>query len=76
MLELPGYLKHQLVSAVVFLSQTHDCSANTHQRLGQPNRRRAPEIRYMDSPKTAAPSCRLRKPAFDSVCSVKGCVDR
>ncbi|XP_011610637.2 perilipin-2-like isoform X2 [Takifugu rubripes] len=76
--EMPQYLHHQLVSAIIFISQMENYPPSRCQRSRKPSRPCGPDIAYMDSiqmlPDTTPPTGGLRTKSEE--CSVKGCVDR
>ncbi|TNM86173.1 hypothetical protein fugu_008444 [Takifugu bimaculatus] len=76
--EMPQYLHHQLVSAIIFISQMENDPPSRCQRSRKPSRPCGPDIAYMDSiqmlPDTTPPTGGLRTKSEE--CSVKGCVDR
>lgn len=76
--EMPQYLHHQLVSAIIFLSQMQSFPTSRCQKSRKPNRPRGPDIAYMDSiqmlPDTGG--LKTKSPTFEKECGVKGSVDR
>lgn len=80
--EMPQYLRHQLVTAIIFISQMQNCLTSRCQRSRKPSRPCGPDVAYMDSiqmlPDTTPPigGLKTKSHAFEKECSVKGCVDR
>lgn len=79
---MPQYLHHQLVSAIIFISQMQDFPTSRCQGSRKPSRACGPDIAYMDSIQTLPDTVPLtgglktKSPTFEKECSVKGCVDR
>lgn len=80
--EMPQYLHHQLVSAIIFLSQMQSSPTSRRQRSRKLSRPCGPDIAYTDSiqmlPDTAplTGGLKTKSPIFEKECGVKGCVDR